>query len=139
MSPEVDIKFEAAEPKMRILFLDDMTERHEQFRKMYDGKDHVVDHAWTADQAVELLDANKYDLVLLDHDLTDGHYGTYDASDGADGRAVARFIAGLPDEQRPHHVHVHSWNPDGAEEMRHILDEAGVSVTKAEFGRFELN
>lgn len=104
---------------MRILFLDDNHDRHHAFRSLSIG--HVVDHAYTARQAIDFLRENRYDLVSLDHDLD------WQATAGLTpleetGYVVADFIAAM--ESAPTVVNVHSLNPVGAARMMDTLQSA---------------
>jgi CheY-like chemotaxis protein len=114
---------------MRILVLDDDSQRHQWFDA------HILGHerAWSAKEARRALHENpRYDLVFLDHDLAED-YSVVPAVWGEDGRTVARFIAAMPAGRRPAMAHIHSSNWGGAMEMEAILTAAGVKVARAEF------
>lgn len=111
----------------RILFLDDDEERHRGFSQMTIGN--VVDHVYTARQAIEALEKNpQYDYVYLDHDLD------YMATMGREpleetGQVVADHIAEkLSKDKHPKHVVVHSYNRPGAARMGRKIKEAGLRV-----------
>lgn len=55
---------------MRVLIVDDLEKRHDFLSGLCLG--HSCDSAWTAKEAINLLEATGYDLVLLDFDLEDG-------------------------------------------------------------------
>jgi CheY-like chemotaxis protein len=75
---------------MRIFFLDDSNERVKKFRKNSVG--HNVDYAESAEQAIEMLKRNRYDLIYLDHDLAAEHYnGSYTTA--KTGYDVAKKLA----------------------------------------------
>ena len=114
---------------MRILVLDDDSQRH----RWFDAHIEAHDSVWSAKEARGALQDNpRYDLVFLDHDLAED-YSVIPAVWGEDGRTVARFIAELPAHKRPVMVHIHSSNPGGAIEMEAILKGTGVAVARAEF------
>lgn len=52
-----------------VLFMDDMRERHRSFMELVDREKATVFPAYTALQAVDLLQNNVFDEVFLDHDL----------------------------------------------------------------------
>ena len=82
---------------VRVLVLDDDARRHEWFDAHLTGHDSV----WSAEHARRALGDNpRYDLVFLDHDLA-VDYAVVPAVWGEDGRTVARFIAGMPEDRRP--------------------------------------
>ncbi len=125
---------------MRILVLDDDLTRHHTFARNLRG--HEVVHAQTYDSALAaLLDAPRFDLVYLDHDLNDFGQLSIGPSDSMyggvremDGRDVASFIArSLPQHKRPKRFIVHSWNEEGAAMMIMILRRAGFPCDKEEF------
>lgn len=105
---------------MRILFLDDDRRRHELFREWAQAKGQMnVTHAYTADGAAEYMAENDYNLVFLDHDLADEHYGSGLGERPGDGTGLARWMV---DHWRSSgRVVVHSWNPDGAGRMVALL------------------
>lgn len=111
---------------MRILFLDDNSERRKVFGQKSIGC--VVDFAVNADEAVVFLGSeNKYDLIMLDHDLGGPEEEGRLIEGAKDGRFVARFMA----EKHPKHqdafIVVHSLNGSGAVQMEMILCEAGFT------------
>jgi CheY-like chemotaxis protein len=112
----------------RILFLDDDEERHRGFSQMTIGD--LVDHVYTARQAIEALEKNDaYDYIYLDHDLdiyaTMGQTPTEET-----GQVVADHIAEkLSKEKYPRkRVVVHSYNRVGAVSMGRKIKEAGIRV-----------
>lgn len=127
---------------MRVLFLDDMEARHSLFRDIAANHNISVDHAYTAEQAISMLEKGDYDGASLDHDLADEHYSAPYASPSMggtahSGRAVARWIA---EHGKPHNVAIHSFNPDGSLSMRDTLvANPALTVFRAPFGPASAN
>lgn len=111
----------------RILFLDDMNERHEAFQKTVGVP---VDHVFTAAWAIKMLKEEKYDQVFLDHDLSidDILVAPGEPTKEPTGMDVVDHI--LTMEEPPAEVVVHSANPAAADRMGQKLREhpAGIRV-----------
>ena len=101
---------------MNILILDDQEFRHDGFREAYKDLAVTLFHAYSYNEATQLLDNEVFDYIWLDHDL-----GTE-----KDGKDAARYIALLPKEKLPRCVYIHSANWSGAREMKAILNECGM-------------
>lgn len=102
---------------MKVLFLDDMKSRRDEFQKNSIG--HVVHFATNAQECLDLLKNNEYDVIYLDHDLESEHYQSNE-DHHEDGRFVAKHMIDMPQ----HHgkvVIVHSLNPDGRQNILSIL------------------
>jgi len=102
---------------MRILFLDDNTNRHEYFEyaMLSNAKEHEVVHVYSAREAIDaLINSERFDLVHLDHDLG--------SEPGNTGQEVAIFISTMPDQMMPLKIVIHSSNHVGAERMGAQLD-----------------
>ena len=101
---------------MKILLLEDNDERIQQFKDWIPS----LDIAITAEEAINLLKANKYDLIFLDHDL--GGKVFVDSSEFNTGYTVARYmrenliLSGM--------VIVHSHNVVGAANIKAVLPHA---------------
>ncbi len=106
-----------------ILFLDDDPDRHafvdEMESEIVDPRaprvrrskpNYRLDHAWSAEEAMDLLDRRRYDVAFLDYDL--------DAfvPFAPNGMAVVEYIVMLPKTKQPRKVVVHSLNPGTAPE-----------------------
>lgn len=118
---------------IRVFLLDDDTRRHVWFAKRFDG-----DHLDIADDvagARELLSANLYDAIFLDHDLLPEHYHAAATDDENTGYAVALWLASRPELQRASTILVHTRNADGAMRMVEELRRAG---RQAEYVPFPL-
>jgi CheY-like chemotaxis protein len=113
-------------PRRRMLVLDDDEKRHVFFDKKYYYND--IKHVWTADEAIEALERETFDIAYLDHDLG----GTmHEPSWGSTrtGYEVAKWLAEHPDH-RPAQVFIHSQNPAGTEKMLAVLPDAEVETTR---------
>lgn len=110
----------------RVFVLDDTEERLEWFRKHLPG----VRTAKTAKAALEILSAESFDLVFLDHDLSFMDAGFPDRQFD-NGKEVARFLAIKKFSGK---VVIHSKNDVGAEAMLKALPNA----TRARFDEFEI-
>lgn len=123
---------------IRIFILEDSPERiaaMEHALKMYAGGPHEVTiRKWLGgpDGAVEAFTPS-YDLILLDHDL--GGEQMVDAREENTGSAFTRFLA-TTTQARNACVIIHSYNPEGAQEMELTLKKAGfVNVQREPFSR----
>ena len=120
-----------ARAPLRVFLLDDDTLRHEWFAKHFKGD--RLDVAADAARAVELLAANTYDLVFLDHDLLPEHYYAEQFDDERTGYAVARFLAERPDRQSASTIIVHTRNADGALRMIELMRRTGRQAEHVPF------
>lgn len=112
---------------MRILVLDDLEVRHAVIGKMLRRREHEVVHVYNYDDAVSALRGERFDEMYLDHDLecyVQEMYGSRELT----GAHVAREITALPAEKHPARIVIHSWNVDGARNMRSILQEHCIPV-----------
>jgi len=126
---------------MRILFFDDSVARHDFFclkrherhhciQTCQHGPEYAVDHAYSADQAIELLKTHKYDIIQLDHDM----YLSKDQSMGNNGMTVARFLADMDDiDFHGPVVQIHSWAGNDAVAMYNLLRDSGWDVNLSLF------
>ena len=113
---------------IRVFLLDDDTRRHDWFAKRFEGD--RLDVAEDVASAQELLSANIYDAIFLDHDLLPEHYGAERT-----GYAIALWLASQPELQRASTIMVHTRNADGAIRMVEELRRAG---RQAEYVPFPL-
>lgn len=129
---------------MRILVVDDMQERHDFFRKAYNGMDDIIVQSYDYDNAMlELASTpNDFDLMFLDHDLSleaimcDPN-NTYEKT----GSDIAKYIAQeiKPADCVGMEIHCHSMNPYGRVNMVDILRNAGFTVHDVPFVTMSLN
>lgn len=113
----------ASRQPLHVFVLDDDVRRHESFRRNL-ARDEV-DVAETAAEAIEMLSANYYDEIYLDHDLLPEHYHASEHDDRETGYAVARWLAENPQHQSAATIIVHTRNADGAMRMVELLRRAG--------------
>ncbi|HXD34079.1 MAG TPA: cyclic-phosphate processing receiver domain-containing protein [Pyrinomonadaceae bacterium] len=118
---------------IRVFLLEDDKRRHQWFVKRFVG-DHI-DIADTVTGARELLSANPYDALFLDHDLHPEHYNSATPDDERTGYAIASWLAANPELQRAATIVVHTRNADGAIRMVEKLRGSGRA---AEFVPFPL-
>lgn len=115
---------------MTILVLEDDNRRFALIRRALPHQ-HVV-RAETANEAIQLLQEQEFEFVMLDHDLCDEHYELYQVkafggTDWVPRQATGmRVVDHLVDNQVPiRAVLVHSLNNVEAPEMVKRLQEAG--------------
>lgn len=109
---------------LRVFLLDDDTLRHDWFARRFAGD--LLDVAEEPTHAIELLSANTYDAVFLDHDLLPHHYRHQgEPDDEHTGYAVAAWLAANPGAQGAAIVIAHTRNADGAMRMVERLRGSG--------------
>jgi CheY-like chemotaxis protein len=108
---------------LRVFLLDDDTLRHEWFARQFKGE--RLDVAEDPARSIELLSANHYDLIFLDHDLLPEHYYAKEFDDERSGYAVARWLAETPARLAAATIIVHTRNADGALRMVELLRRTG--------------
>lgn len=104
---------------MYILFLDDMNVRHTTVDRHL-LKDHSILHAWSADDAIQILMSceHKIDLAFLDHDLQE----ICIREDGSEYEKhgvyfLSKMFSDVPEDKWPLQFIVHSHNPVGVKNM----------------------
>lgn len=110
----------------RVFVLDDTEERLHWFRERLPR----MREAKTAKEAIEILAAEKFDLIFLDHDLSWMDAGFPDRQFD-NGKEVARYLAWT---SFPGRVVIHSKHEDGVAAMKKLLPQATV----ARFDEFEI-
>ncbi len=112
---------------MIIFFLDDNIERHDYAEKVL-GRQHLLIHAYSYDDAIEYLKLNNQTigLMMLDHDLgdlreEDGHKIDYNGS-----KFVDYLLLNIDKSNYPTRAIIHSSNYSGAENMKSKLHSAGI-------------
>jgi CheY-like chemotaxis protein len=105
-----------ARTSLTILVLEDEAYRRELIEPLLDG--HLSYWASNSHQAMELLDRVKFDLILLDHDL----------SKNTCGCKVASRLANHDCLNHKTKVVVHSINPSGIEKMMRLLNHIPIRI-----------
>ena len=120
-----------------VFVLDDDTRRHRWFIKRFEGDE--IDVAENVEEAKELLAAESYDAIFLDHDLLPHHYESNDHSDfGSTGYAIAEWLRERPELQRAATIVVHTRNAEAAVRMVEKLRETGRNVEYCAFPMLDL-
>jgi CheY-like chemotaxis protein len=112
--------------RKRVLIVEDDEARCDWFRSRLSGCD--LDVTCDVGEACELLAANEYDLILLDHDLREEHYFSDEPDDERTGYAVAAWLAARPGAQPLAQIVIHSLNYAGAQRMLEALAGAGFDA-----------
>ncbi|MFN2599113.1 MAG: cyclic-phosphate processing receiver domain-containing protein [Pyrinomonadaceae bacterium] len=119
----------------RVLIVEDDETRCQWFRSRL--PDRELDVTCDVAQATAWLAERHYDLILLDHDLTEEHYFSDVRDDERTGYAVAAWLAAHPQSQPGAQVVVHSLNYEGASRMCALLTEAGYDAEHIPFPRLQ--
>jgi DNA-binding NarL/FixJ family response regulator len=106
----------------RVFVLDDTEDRLRWFRERLQPAA-CVREAKTAQHAIEILSAEAFDLVFLDHDLSWADAGFPDKQFG-NGKEVARYLAIAKFAGR---VVIHSKNEAGVAAMKKVLPQATIA------------
>ena len=113
--------------RLEILLLEDDISRVIAFKKRLDtsGRDFNITHFERSYDAIEALKVNKYDLVLLDHDLGGRTYVDHTNDKEDCGMRVAEYFMTHPEVVRTHGpIIVHSLNGPAAQQMVELIGEA---------------
>ena len=111
--------------EMKVLFLDDNKERTKEFSK---NVPHAITVS-TAEECVDKLKKDKFDVCSLDHDL--GGEEFVDSGREDCGMEVVRWI--MQNEPVIELIVVHSWNIPAAKRMTENLRDSGYSVSTSPF------
>lgn len=103
----------------KILFVDDMKERHRSFKLVYTtNEDHVIP-AYTPGQAIAAMRMHEFDEVWLDHDMSDEEYA--DQRLIGSGQTVAEWMIEHKDIVKAPVVFVHTMNSVAGPRMADLL------------------
>jgi hypothetical protein len=114
---------------MRILILDDNSERHKIFKQFYLG--HKVTHVYYYSDCIQELKKGGWDIVHLDHDLgeevndADTLVDSWGSQRLLTGLDVVRWMIDYPVKNLAKKVIVHSVNPVGGQKMQEELVQSG--------------
>jgi CheY-like chemotaxis protein len=128
-------RIKAERHPIRVFLLDDDKRRHRWFTARFKGD--FVEIADNVEQAQELLEANSYDAIFLDHDLHPEHYNSDSRDDERTGYAIALWLAANPELQAAATILVHTRNADGAMRMVEELRRAGRNAEYVPFPMLE--
>lgn len=123
---------------MRILILDDMTERHKFFKNKLGNQNNMLIHSYSYSEALIELRATPYlfDVLYLDHDLSlEDIMCDPENSRDKNGTDFARLIVKTIDPKKltkPLKIYLHTMNPFGKVSMLEILVKAGFDVESFE-------
>lgn len=99
---------------MKILILEDDGGRVNNFIELLHN--HSLDITENANDAIVLLKANVYDIILLDHDLGEGN---------GSGRDVSDYLNNFKDNlNNKSIIYIHSWNAPASTNMLNDLPTA---------------
>jgi len=112
---------------MNILIVDDQQLRHDKFIKEY--PDDNLFHVYNFDSAAQALDTQKFDMIMLDHDLGD-YSGTF--ADGTPGKELTGYDVALylvrvvAESNWPEYVMIHTLNNVAAWSIKNLLNTVGI-------------
>lgn len=113
-----------------VLFLDDMEWRHHEFGRIAarEFPEVRVHHAWSAEEAIEMLDSIEFVQAFLDHDLSEDDIMVVPGkpSKVLTGMAVVDHLLSM--ERPPWDIVVHSCNGPARLAMATKLEESGKFV-----------
>jgi ActR/RegA family two-component response regulator len=115
--------------QINILFLDDMEKRHQAFMKSFGSGDWKIWQAWTAKEAIGLLNRMEFAQAFLDHDLSEEDIMCEPGGPSSvpTGMAVVDHIVAMPKPVPI--VIVHSMNEPAAHAMVAKLEQV-VRLTR---------
>jgi CheY-like chemotaxis protein len=122
---------------MRVLFIDDMSNRWEGFVSLMGYHEHRLVWVNSATSAKSMLKTDdKFDVIFFDHDLEERHYeGQVPDSDSDTGYSVAKFLVNdIPKDKHPKWGIIHSLNYAGSDRILGLLSDGGIAAYKMPFG-----
>lgn len=112
---------------MKILIVEDTQYRLDWFKQKF--KNHDVFYASHANDAIDYLLNHVFDLIFLDHDLSNKIF--MNPADTCSGSEIVRFI--IKNEIEVELIIVHSHNDPNSMRMTADLMEAGYAVCRQPF------
>jgi len=106
---------------MKIFLLEDSVERLRRFRNVFNI--HTITHSASAEEAISLLQIEKFDLICLDHDLTE-HDTNWIAT--GNGFEVAEYLGNNETPNNDTLIVVHTMNPLAGDRMMEALKSRRV-------------
>ena len=118
---------------MKIMILEDSAERVISFYNMFNNQSLTIVN--TAEDAINLVNYIKFDVIFLDHDLGERVY--VDSEEKNTGYQVAKILSDSMNSKTP--IIIHSWNPIGVKNMKNTLKNHKAQVVDIPFGNFDQN
>jgi len=109
---------------MKVFLLEDSFQRVEKFRLLF--QNHSLTHSADSQEANQILAQEKFDLICLDHDLTE-HDNDWIAS--GTGFEVAHFLGTNKTPNDEALIIIHTMNPAGGQQMVKTLSQRRVVRT----------
>src|ERR1051326_1823154 len=103
---------------MKIFLLEDRMRRLQRFRRAFQS--HSITHSPSAEEAIRLLGSESFDLICLDHDLTDHDTDWLAAGNGYE---VAEFLGKTNTPNNDATIVIHTMNPAGGDRMMAVLKD----------------
>jgi len=116
------------------MFLDDDYNRHIAFDNMI-GRSVDIVHVWSCDEAVATLSSRQFDMVFLDHDLSEEDVMSVPGQKTKckTGMDVVEYIESMERQTRPTRAVVHSMNPVASRLMVNRLCDIGIDGVRIPF------
>jgi CheY-like chemotaxis protein len=102
---------------MKIFLLEDSVERLQRFRRAFHSDE--ITHSANADEAINMLAVERFDLICLDHDLTE-HDTEWIAM--GNGFEVAQYLGSNKTPNDDALIIVHTMNPEAGDRMMETLN-----------------
>lgn len=109
---------------MKIFLLEDSYERMRRFRGLFQA--HLITHSADSQEAIEILSREGFDLICLDHDLTEHDTDWIAAGNGYE---VASFLGTSQTPNDNALILIHTMNPPGGDRMVASLSNRRVVRT----------
>lgn len=108
---------------MKILILEDDENRIKRFKEQFFEHDTWITHL--PKTANKWLEEIEFDIILLDHDLSEDVQGLDNNFDVGTGLEVAKFLGEKPHLSSNAQIFIHSLNGNGAKRMQSALETRG--------------
>jgi hypothetical protein len=121
----------------KVLFLDDRSKRIHAAIKKYNSCELTI--VTSANECLQFISNNEYDLISLDHDLNGQEFTSLDEPNS--GMAVVKYICRSPwphEKKRPKFT-IHSSNVFAATAMEEMLKEHTFYVKRERFNYDDIN
>lgn len=118
---------------MRVLVLDDSLERQKAFRSHLIGT--ISTHVHSYAECVEAFEnqPKPFDIVFLDHDLSDEAAAGNPSHKEKTGTDVVDYIVEMDPSKQPKKIILHTLNPVGRQRMMLILQRTGIETISSPF------